>query len=134
MINFTSIKLDKVVLDCLDPESLADFYVRLLGWNKGYITEDFVIIGSESSNVDIAFQRNEDYVPPVWPERINEQQQMLHLDFSVENIEEMNQLVEHAISCGAKKAEYQHSKLWTVMLDPAGHPFCIEPRVQPSDS
>lgn len=128
MINFESIKFDKVVLDCLDPDSLADFYVKLLGWKKGYMTDDFVIIGSISSNVDIGFQKNTNYIPPTWPEKDNEQQQMLHLDFSVENTEEMKLLVHHAISCGAKKAEYQFSELWTVMIDPEGHPFCIEPR------
>ena len=133
MDNFASIKFDKVVLDCLNPESLADFYVELLGWNKGYVKDDFVIIGSESSNVDIGFQKNICYVPPIWPEKINEQQQMLHLDFSVENIEEMNHLVQHAISSGAKRAEFQSSELWTVMLDPEGHPFCIEPRILPSN-
>ncbi len=131
MMNTASIKFDKVVLDCLDPHALSLFYADLLGWNKGYITDDFVIIGSETSNVDIGFQRNADYIPPVWPESLNRQQQMLHLDFSVENLEEVKQLVQHAIEKGATKAVYQYSEEWMVMLDPEGHPFCIEPRVLP---
>jgi hypothetical protein len=119
------IKFDKVVLDCLNPSALSDFYVKLLGWSKGYNKEDFVIIGSEDSNVDIGFQRNPDYVPPKWPEVGGRQQQMLHLDFYVKP-DEHDQWVRHAISCGAKKADTQYSEDWTVMLDPEGHPFCLD--------
>ena len=51
-MNVSSIKFDKVVLDCLDPHALSLFYANLLGWNKGYVTDDFVIIGSATSTVD----------------------------------------------------------------------------------
>ena len=119
------LKFDKVVLDCADPQGLAAFYVKLLGWQKGYDKDGFVIIGSKDSNVDIAFQRNEDYVRPVWPEAPGAQQQMLHLDFAVDPKDHQH-FVRHAIACGAKKAEQQYSDHWTVMLDPEGHPFCID--------
>ena len=48
---------------------------------------------------------------------------MLHLDFYSDNVEES---VKHAVSCGAKLAEYQSGD-WKVLIDPAGHPFCIVP-------
>ncbi|WP_334297139.1 VOC family protein [Anaerocolumna sedimenticola] len=35
-------------------------------------------------------------------------------------------MVEYAITCGAAKAKEQFSDLWTVMIDPAGHPFCFD--------
>ena len=94
------------------------------------MTDEYVIIGSEISNVDIGFQKNPSYVPPVWPNDESMQQQMMHLDFSVENREEMAQWVEYAITLGARKAVPQYSENWTVMLDPERHPFCIEPRIQ----
>lgn len=119
------LKFDKVVLDCIDPHSLSEFYMNLLGWKKGFDTGWFVIIGSETSNVDIAFQKNDDYVPPVWPEAEGCQQQMLHLDFAVTPIEH-RYWVEKAESLGAKVAGMQFSDQWTVMLDPEGHPFCID--------
>lgn len=119
------LKFDKVVLDCFDPQALSGFYASLLGWKKGYDTEDFVIIGSETSNVDIGFQRNPDYVPPVWPEAAGMQQQMLHLDFAVNPVEH-KYWVKKAVSLGAKAAGTQFSDQWTVMLDPEGHPFCID--------
>ncbi len=73
--NVRKIKFDKVVLDCRDPQKLADFYIKLLGWQKGYDKDGFVIIGSPTSNVDIGFQQNIDYVQPTWPERDGLQQQ-----------------------------------------------------------
>ncbi len=123
--NVKTIKFDKVVLDCLDPQALADFYIKLLGWKKGYDNNGFVIIGSETSNVDIGFQVNADYVQPTWPEKDSQQQQMLHLDFAVDPSDHQY-WVQQAISFGARKATEQYSDQWTVMLDPEGHPFCID--------
>jgi hypothetical protein len=50
---------------------------------------------------------------------------MLHLDFAVDP-DDHQHWVEYAVSCGAKVADQQYSKHWTVMLDPEGHPFCID--------
>lgn len=77
------------------------------------------------SNVKLGFQSDPDYVPPAWPQSPPAQQQMLHLDFAVADEQQMEQAVQHAIDCGATKATQQYSPLWTVMIDPAGHPFCF---------
>jgi hypothetical protein len=61
-------------------------------------------------------------VPPIWPEEPEMQQQMVHIDFAVNDIEKA---VKHAIDCGARKSPVQYSENWTVMFDPAGHPFCL---------
>lgn len=47
---------------------------------------------------------------------------MTHLDFAVNQLEEA---VQYAVSCGATVAEQQFSEHWRVMIDPAGHPFCL---------
>lgn len=120
------VRLNAVVLDCGDINVLSDFYIRFLGWKQGYHVEDqWMEITEPGCTVKIAFQKNEDYVPPVWPEESEKQQQMEHLDFAVENREQMALAVEHAISCGAVKAKMQYSEDWTVLMDPSGHPFCI---------
>ena len=118
--------LGNVTVDCKDPKSLSEFYIRILGWEKTYEKDDFIIIASSLCNVRICFQKNPDYVPPVWPEIPNEQQQQVHMDFKVRDKEHMNHMVEYAITCGATKAKEQFSGLWTVMFDPAGHPFCFD--------
>ena len=57
-----------------------------------------------------------------WPEEPDAQQQMGHIDFAVNDLEKA---FRHAIHCGAAVAEKQFSNDWRVMLDPAGHPFCL---------
>ena len=117
-----AIELNEVVLDCKDVALLCDFYSRLLGWENTYRENEWAAISSPSGGVKIAFQENELYVPPVWPETPEKQQQMTHLDFGAEDME---LAVAHAISCGAIKAPTQYSDQWTVLFDPEGHPFCI---------
>ena len=47
---------------------------------------------------------------------------MMHLDFGVGDIDEA---VEHAIGCGARRARHQPQDDVVVMIDPEGHPFCL---------
>ena len=110
-----------VALDCRDPDELADFYVELLGLEKTISSGNWAGIHTPQGII-LAFQRVEEYVPPVWPWQEGEQQQMLHLDLKVDDLEKA---VEHATKCGAKKAEVQYYDSSTVMFDPAGHPFCL---------
>ena len=78
---------------------------------------------SQGAYPGILFQRNPEYCPPVWPEEPGVQQQMAHLDFHVQDVEEG---VKYALSCGASISEHQYDDRWRVMIDPAGHPFCID--------
>ncbi|MCI1956278.1 MAG: VOC family protein [Oscillospiraceae bacterium] len=121
------IAINAVVLDCKDPAALSDFYIRLLGWEKEPENEDeeFVGIFSPNGSPRILFQRNENYIRPVWPEEPEKQQQMTHLDFTVASKNQMGLAVRHAVSCGASRTDVQYSDKWTVMIDPAGHPFCL---------
>ena len=116
-------KLGTVVLDSDDAETLADFYQKLLGWTMRFNNEWGIGLKSEPEGVCLFFQEDADYARPVWPTARGRQQQMVHVDFFVDDLEkEVNQ----AIACGAKVAETQYSERWSVMFDPAGHPFCIE--------
>lgn len=115
-----------VVLDSDNADALSAFYERLLGWTrlKG---EEFITVANlahKGTPTWITFQQVGDYKPPVWPATPGRQQQMEHLDFHVENMEEG---VEYALSCGATLSEIQLEDDLRVMLDPAGHPFCILP-------
>jgi hypothetical protein len=47
---------------------------------------------------------------------------MMHLDFEVSDLEAA---VGHAVELGAELAEYQPQDNVRVLLDPAGHPFCL---------
>lgn len=126
MDNKCSIKLYAFTVDCKNPDKLANFYARLLGWEVMFGNEEYTLIGPPGSDQGsypcITFQKNPAYLPPVWPAEPQEQQQMAHLDFAVNDLEKA---VNHAVQCGATIAEKQFSDGWRVMLDPAGHPFCL---------
>jgi catechol 2,3-dioxygenase-like lactoylglutathione lyase family enzyme len=113
-----------VVLDSGDSERLSDFYSELLGWKKFKPNAEFIMVFDESKEGApfLLFQEIENYEPPVWPSTPGRQQTMAHLDFHVDDIGEG---VKHAISCGAKLAGSQFDDSWRVLIDPAGHPFCI---------
>ena len=120
------IKMYAFTLDCTDPRELANFYAQLLKWTIVFFNEDYAVVGApgvhQGAYPGITIQCNPEYNPPVWPDVSEAQQQMAHLDFAVNDMEKA---VEHAIHCGATMAKEQFSDDWTVLLDPAGHPFCL---------
>jgi catechol 2,3-dioxygenase-like lactoylglutathione lyase family enzyme len=122
----SKIEFAAVTLDSSDFRKHAGFYVNLLG---GKIVHEFdghgVAVGIPGTDIRLNFQDAEGYTPPVWPEEPGKQQQMEHLDFTVENMDEAVKLAE---KLGAKKAPVQFVPSITVMLDPAGHPFCLCPK------
>ena len=121
-----TIKFFAMTIDCHDPMKLAEFYAALTGWTVMFSNDEYTVLGAPGTEQGeypcITFQRNEDYVPPVWPEKAGAQQQMAHVDFSVDDLEKS---VEYALECGATKANDQFDDSWVVMFDPAGHPFCL---------
>ncbi|MDR1397589.1 MAG: hypothetical protein LBJ14_07640 [Desulfarculales bacterium] len=119
------LELGAAVIDCPEVTALAAFYRKMLGWENAGVGPGWLEIAPPGGGTKIAFQQKENYRPPLWPEEPPGQQQMLHLDFKVKDKEEMEKAVAHALACGARKAGRQYSDSWTVMLDPAGHPFCF---------
>ena len=107
--------------DCPNAGALAGFYQSITGWKKEIDTEEWAALRTPEG-ILLVFQTVENYVPPVWPWEDGKQQQMAHIDFLVDRLPEAVAL---AIANGAKKAEVQFYDTSTVMLDPAGHPFCL---------
>ncbi|WP_030623972.1 VOC family protein [Streptomyces sclerotialus] len=113
-----------VVLDAPDPQALAEFYARLLGWQVGEPEEggDWIEVTGPQGR-ELAFQKAPDMVPPDWPS--GERSQQFHLDFRVprDRIEEAER---EALELGARLVQHDEGKRdWRVYLDPAGHPFCL---------
>ena len=123
------LKLTKmgIALDSNNPDELSDFYQKLLGWKKRKYTINSIVFNDNDDSMpfQLLFQYDENYVRPVWSAEPEKQQQMAHLDFFVETLEDG---VAHALSCGAVLSPTQFSDSWHVMIDPAGHPFCICPK------
>jgi len=76
----------------------------------------------------ISFQRNDDFLAPVWPGAPGEQQMMLHVDVAVD---ELDVAVTDAIALGATLAEFQPQDSVRVLFDSEGHPLCLyaDPRL-----
>lgn len=62
------------------------------------------------------------HLPPSWPAGAGDQQMQLHLDVEVEDLAAA---VGYAVSPGATMAGFQPQDDVRVLLDPAGHPFCL---------
>ena len=138
----------QVVLDCPHPRSLAEFYRELLGYayrpgdepppagQPDPLGDDWLVLRPEvadaSSGRGIAFQRADGYTPPVWspdrPPAPGRQQQMLHLDMSVPDMESLVRQRVRATQLGATllfdRSADEDEPLY-VFADPAGHPFCV---------
>ncbi len=110
-----------IAFDCKNANELADFYVKLSGWEKEISSDEWAGVRT-TQGILLVFQTVANYVPPIWPWKDGEQQQMAHIDFKVDNLIEAE---EHALKCGAIKADIQYYDTSTVMFDPAGHPFCL---------
>lgn len=69
-----------------------------------------------------SFQTEPNYVAPVWPSAPGAPLMMSHLEIGVDDLDTA---VVWAIDAGATLPEYQPQEHVRVMLDPAGHPFCL---------
>lgn len=110
------------VVEAPDPAALARFYSGLLGWPIGHEEPGTAVLAAPGGSSYVVFQRAGDYEPPVWPPEPGRQRPMLHLDFEVGDLEAA---VEDALRRGATLAEHQPQEGVRVLLDPAGHPFCL---------
>jgi catechol-2,3-dioxygenase len=111
-----------VVLEAPDGVALARFYASLLGWPIAKQDQDGAAIAVPGTSSYLAFQSAPDYVPPVWPAAAGRQQMMMHVDIAVDDLAAA---VADALELGATLAGFQPQEDVRVLLDPAGHPFCL---------
>lgn len=111
-----------VVLDAPDVGELARFYAALRGWAIHHLDDDDASLDVGEGVAYLNIQRNQDYVRPTWPTQPGKQQMMLHLDFEVTDLEAET---ERAVALGATLPAHQPQENVRVLLDPAGHPFCL---------
>ena len=112
-------RLGGIGLDCDDPLQLSNFWASLLSAEIIYSSDSVVVV--EVGNLFLNAYRVEDYVPPSWPNGPTPKQ--VHIDIDVDDLS----LAElRATQLGATRAEWQpNPDSYLVLLDPAGHPFCI---------
>ncbi|MET0490804.1 MAG: VOC family protein [Acidimicrobiales bacterium] len=127
MGNQLSIVWTTVTLDCSDAEALAAFYADLFGWEiNARDGAGWVQMRDPNGGVGLNFQADNHYESPTWPEEPGKQMKMLHFEILVNDVEAAADLV---VRAGGRQAPYQPPNRdpsgLRVMLDPAGHPFCL---------
>jgi len=106
-------------LECAEPPVLAEFYHQVLGWDLTTSHADYVEISDGSTR--ILFTRVDGYRGPGWP--TSAAPKRYHLCLQADDVGEA---VRRCLELGAGKPEFQPgSERWTVLTDPAGHPFCL---------
>ena len=107
-----------LTIDCPDEvvrERLRHFYAEALGGE--------IVSGSvRARGWLLIFDVIPDYSPPTWP--VGETPKQMHFEWMVEDLESAVATLQ---DLGATLAEYQRpdKDRGRVMLDPAGHPFCV---------
>jgi hypothetical protein len=118
-----NIRLGSVALDCADPVALGAFWSQLLGGEVAFSSEDFVAV--KTDRVWLAAVRVPDHQPATWPDGARAKQ--IHLDLAVDDLA---QAEVDALALGAVRADEQPAPdRYIVLIDPAGHPFCLTTQI-----
>ncbi len=116
-------RLASTALDCDDPAVLASFWADLVGGEVAYSSEEFCAVKTDRGW--IATVRVAGHKPPTWPGPDVPKQ--MHLDLAVDDLDAAEA---EAIRLGARKPGTQPAPdRWRVLLDPAGHPFCLSTQI-----
>ena len=130
-------KWNGVCIDCApsDFERMISFYVGLFGIEVLDKEESWAMVGDSAAGMNINIQAEAWYAAPIWPEQPDRATKMMHLEIEVDDVPAA---VDRVVSLGGQKAPIQPSDRdptsLRVMLDPAGHPFCLWSRRTPAES
>lgn len=128
----------QVVLDTEDARGLAEFYREVFGFTYREGDEpppagepdpngkDWLVLRNRDGGIGVAFQQVDHQPRSTWPEQTIPQ--MLHLDTTVPDVEELRRQHERVVGLGGEllydRSDDENEPLY-VYADPAGHPFCI---------
>jgi glyoxalase superfamily protein len=114
-----------VSFDCADPVALSEFWAAMLGGEIKFANA--ATVGVRTEWVWLTAMKVDDYVAPTWPD--GDIPKQMHLDLAVTDLEPA---VAEAERLGARVAPFQPAPdRWRVLLDPAGHPFCLTTQAPP---
>ncbi len=116
-------RLGSVSLDCNDPLALGTFWASMLGGEVAFTSDDFVAVKTDQGWISTV--RIPDYRAPTWPG--GDVPKQMHLDLSVTDLDGAES---EAVGLGAVRADEQPAPdRYRVLLDPAGHPFCLSTQI-----
>lgn len=110
-------RLAMVSLDCADPAPLAEFWAGMLDGAVIAAVEDVSVV--QAGPLMISAMRVPGFRPPAYPDG----DKQIHLDLAVSDLDAAEA---EALRLGATTSGHQpQPDEWRIMLDPAGHPFCL---------
>ncbi len=127
MTSSPAISWTTLTVDCGDAEAVGAFYSRLFGWDiTARNGAGWLQLRNPDGGISLNIQAEEAYEPPAWPERPGLQSKMMHFEIFVRDLDAAVQLV---LGIGGAQAPHQPTDRdpdrIRIMLDPAGHPFCL---------
>ncbi len=110
-------KFTELVVDCSDPQRLADFWSRVLDYKISEADDESVEIkGPEGSGPSLLFAKV--------PEGKRDKNR-LHIDVNPVDSDQ-DEEVERILELGARKIDIgQGDVSWVVLADPEGNEFCV---------
>jgi catechol 2,3-dioxygenase-like lactoylglutathione lyase family enzyme len=117
-------RLRSIVLECRDPEPLAEFWSAVLDEPVVQRDDDWWALAERPDGSRLTFQVVDDYEAPPWPGAHGEQQ--IHLDIRVDDI---SASAPQVVALGARQLtdviDEGEGAMYQVFADPSGHPFCL---------
>jgi hypothetical protein len=114
-------KLLMFTIDCAHVTPLAEFWKAALGYEQvAGDGADYAMLSDGSGGPALGIGKVDEYAPPEWPNEHGSKQ--FHLDLAADDVDAET---ERLVGLGATLAEPQPGETWRVLLDPAGHPFCV---------
>jgi catechol-2,3-dioxygenase len=119
------VELTAVTLDCQDAAPMIAFYAGALDATVSHSDDSGAWIHPDGGPL-VLIRVLDDFRRPTWP--APDVPMQMHLELSVDDVEEAEIRLQ---ALGATTPEHQPHRAEgnVVMLDPAGHPFCIAARV-----
>ncbi|MFI9027838.1 VOC family protein [Streptomyces sp. NPDC053560] len=114
-----------LVLDCAEPEPVAEFYAKLLGAELPAELGVELIEITSRNGTRMAFRRDHGAAPSSWPRPDDSQQAHLHLTVPKDRMDDVERQV---IDYGGSPMDSQRSEgteELRTFRDPAGHPFTL---------
>lgn len=112
-------RLAMVTVDCADPMASSEFWAAVLGWERTYADEHYAMLAGPTHA--LGFGAVGDHRAPEWPDERGSKQ--FHLDLAVADIPAAEA---RCLALGATRpADQPGGDRWRVLIDPAGHPFCL---------
>lgn len=124
-------RLTEISLDCHDPDRLADFWTRALGWVVLHREPGLVEIGPEGrDDRELLGAVRAGPVPPTMFLAAVEESKVvknrMHLDLSPVDCSR-DEEVERLLALGASRADVGQTgeESWVVLADPEGNELCV---------